>query len=75
MSIISSGWLHVTVLDRSTLEITQHVVPLFDQSDHELHIECHCDPILDDDGTVVHNSFDGREHVERLLDPDNMFMN
>jgi hypothetical protein len=51
---------------RQTLdaELRMHVLPLSDLREHEVSLECWCDPV-DDDGIVVHNALDGREAYER----------
>jgi len=42
----------------------RHVVPLDDLGEHTLALYCRCFP-REDDGIIVHNSFDGRELIER----------
>lgn len=45
-----------------------HVYPLNDLGKHDLvGISCRCNPRLDD-GVVIHNSFDGREFIEKELE-------
>ena len=39
-----------------------HVYPAHDLREHSL-TKCWCNPV-DDDGIIVHNSLDGREHYE-----------
>lgn len=75
MSILNRGWLYITVLDKVTLDLNTHLVPFEDSKSHELTTDCHCVVELDEDGTILHNSFDGREHIEALLDMSNMVMN
>lgn len=41
----------------------RHVVPLNDLREHSIP-QCWCEP-FDDDGVIVHNSADHREHFER----------
>lgn len=40
-----------------------HVLPLEDCGQHAL-VDCPCRP-REDDGVIIHNSFDGREAFER----------
>lgn len=47
-------------------EREQHIVPLDDLKEHEIHRFCWCRPVAtaDDDDVLVHNSLDGREQFE-----------
>lgn len=56
----------------------RHVFPA--DENHDIYGgECHCNPTptMYDNGivVVVHNSHDGREFIERLVDPDNINSN
>lgn len=41
------------------------VVPEWDVNDHFFGETCACEPIMDTNGLLVHNAFDGRERYER----------
>lgn len=43
-----------------------HVVPEQDGHPHVLCMCCECIPVINDDGVVVHNSFDKREYLEQI---------
>ena len=43
----------------------QHVIPTWDIGNHYYALDCECVPVLDDAGTIHHNSFDGRERYEQ----------
>jgi hypothetical protein len=48
-----------------------HIIPVNDLEEHEMSSTCKCHPELQEsDGFLflVHNSFDGREHAEQLID-------
>lgn len=49
-----------------------HILPINDSEPHEEATTCKCKPkveILEDGGMmVVHNSFDGRERIEELIE-------
>lgn len=49
-----------------------HVYPTNDLKVHDINGDCACNPIIyiADNGELlyVHNSYDGREHVERLIE-------
>ena len=56
----------------------RHIWP--DDEQHDLDsLECYCHPVSQvletGDILVVHNSFDGREYMERLVDPDTLSAN
>jgi hypothetical protein len=42
-------------------EGTPHVIPVADRITHIARITCACDPVIDEDGIVIHNAADGRE--------------
>lgn len=50
-----------------------HVVPTNDIMEHTDDTTCSCNPKVECDGElfVIHNSFDGRELIEELLDAVN----
>ena len=53
--------------------MTYHVLPVNDLKEHTEDTTCECKPRVEfENGNmiVVHNSFDGREHVEKLLNPN-----
>lgn len=41
------------------------LVPTWDWRPHYASQECPCRPVLDEDGLLVHNAFDGRERYEQ----------
>ena len=41
-----------------------HVIPEDDDQDHVATLNCWCDPEVNEDGTIVHSSHDGREAYE-----------
>lgn len=43
-----------------------HIMPILDLQDHSILPGCECGATADLDGVVVHNSFDGREIIERV---------
>ena len=51
-----------------------HVYPISDLKDHRLDEFCECNPVFED-GIWIHNSYDGREHVEELTKEDNINLN
>lgn len=56
------GW-KITELDNGEV----HVHPIDDLAEHSLSLDCWCAPTEDEeDGAIiiVHNSKDGREHIE-----------
>jgi hypothetical protein len=52
--------------------MTYHVLPINDTNEHEESSACECQPELQmqENGNmlIIHNSFDGREIIEELLD-------
>lgn len=42
-----------------------HVIPLNDLREHEESAGCWCEPVVNDDGVLVHNAADKRELYER----------
>lgn len=49
----------------------QHILPLNDTRSHTESMTCPCDPLLEivDGGfLIIHNSFDGREKAEAMID-------
>ena len=43
-----------------------HVLPVNDIKEHVEDTTCECEPTIDfKNGIIVHNAFDGREHLER----------
>jgi hypothetical protein len=49
-------------------KIYSHVFPLNDLKEHILSgSNCSCNPTIDDNGIVIHNSFDRREIWENLM--------
>jgi hypothetical protein len=56
---MSAGWQ--VIPETATVN---HVIPIHDQREHVLSKDCHCCP-RDDEGVMVHNSYDGREIAER----------
>lgn len=40
-----------------------HVIPTHDDKNH-LHAQCPCEPVVDTEGAMVHNAFDGRVQYE-----------
>jgi hypothetical protein len=42
-----------------------HVVPFNDNQDHAATLDCWCEPVENEDGTIVHNASDNREAFER----------
>lgn len=64
------GWL-VEVTDTST-----HILPLNDIVLHEQAPNCHCQPktemLPNGNLMLIHNSYDGREYIERLFDKDKL---
>lgn len=56
-----------------------HVTPINDIDTHEEATCCKCFPKVEElengDLMVVHNSFDGREYIEQLVDKDNLHDN
>ena len=52
-----------------------HVYPINDLKEHTLDEFCECNPEWHEEGMWVHNSFDGREHIERLSDMDKLNLN
>jgi hypothetical protein len=57
-------WSVLSVQDTRTELVTQHVVPQDDLRPHQSDA-CWCHPATNEDGTVVHNSLDGRESHEQ----------
>lgn len=49
-----------------TDDMRVHVIPEQDGHPHTLSMSCECDPIINADGVVVHNSFDDRESLEKI---------
>lgn len=48
--------------------ITHHVLPIDDEEEHDMALECPCKPVVRQYPTllvVVHNAFDCREYVEQ----------
>ena len=46
-----------------------HVLPIDDLQSHEESAQCACEPKIEENGALVmHNSYDGREIVERAVD-------
>lgn len=41
-----------------------HIIPMCDDQEHQVSLECWCKPEEDDD-LIIHNSADGRELFER----------
>ena len=59
---ISLGW---AVLEKTKQDPFRHVVPINDTREHECTAyNCWCCPV-NEDGVIVHNSEDQREHYER----------
>ena len=52
-----------------------HIIPIDDLHKHICSEFCKCKPKWNDEGIYIHNSFDGREYVERLVDVDNIIQN
>lgn len=56
-----------------------HILPINDTRVHRESSTCHCNPKLTElengDMMFTHNSFDGREYIERLVDKDNILNN
>jgi hypothetical protein len=68
MSILNrNGWAVYEVKDPRYPNHTVHTVPILDIFDHALSPRCSCIPTLDGE-RVTHSSYDGREHIEQLLD-------
>ena len=48
-----------------------HIEPINDLKEHEQASTCHCHPKIEivENGNMIitHNSYDGREHIEKLL--------
>lgn len=69
----NKGW---TIEVRNT---TTHIIPLKDVISHEEASTCYCRPKLEElpNGNLMftHNSYDGREYIERLTDTDNLSLN
>lgn len=42
-----------------------HTIPLNDEHLHSAQMTCRCNPLLKEDGVVLHNAFDSREKFER----------
>lgn len=75
MSIINrNGWAVYEIRDPRYPRYTIHTVPISDWYDHALSPRCSCSPVIEG-STVMHNSYDGREHIESLLDPENICWN
>lgn len=52
-----------------------HVIPTDDLEEHEESTTCKCKPRVDHvngNMVIVHNSFDGREQIENLLEITNL---
>ena len=49
--------------------MTIHVIPINDLMVHHESDKCPCNPIVSEEGVVIHNSYDGREFKE--IDNDN----
>ena len=60
---MSDGW---GVFKMSNSEV--HIAPLNDIRTHDLTTYCECNPIIDDDGVIIHNSWDFREVREEIKD-------
>lgn len=52
-----------------------HLYPINDLEEHRLDEFCKCKPVWTEPGMWVHNSFDGREHVEELTNLNNINLN
>lgn len=50
-----------------------HVVPINDLEEHSDDTTCKCNPVVEvhEEILVIHNSFDGREKIEQLLEKVN----
>lgn len=72
--ILSKGWRVIQIRDERYPRYTVHSVPISDFYDHALSPKCACKPELEG-STVMHNSYDGREYVEALIDPENICNN
>lgn len=63
----------VGIKGNGVIAMTYHVLPTNDLKEHTEDTTCECKPrVIFENGEmiVVHNSFDGREHVEKLLNPN-----
>ena len=58
------GWENLSVFLNDKLHY-QHVVPCGDLKRHQLDPVCWCNPTVDEDGLVIHNTVDGREEYEQ----------
>ncbi len=59
---VSKGW---AILEKTRKDPYRHVAPIDDTREHVIvGLTCWCHPV-DDDGIVVHNSEDQREHYEQ----------
>lgn len=52
------------LFDGSNAHLMTHVVPVGDLREHITDGECWCNPSVDDDLVVIHNSMDERESYE-----------
>jgi len=57
------------LFDGSNAHLMTHVVPVDDLCEHITDRECWCNPSVDDDLVVIHNSMDERESYEEGRKP------
>ena len=56
------GWQSIRHPNPQVFEI--HMLPLYDWGMHSFDMDCGCAPYEDCPGSIIHNSFDGREAYE-----------
>lgn len=62
IEIVNQGeWWY---LCQPAIHVPVHILPYHDDKQHYITEECSCCPSINEDGNVVHNSFDGRELFE-----------
>jgi len=64
MANVKLAMEYAASLDRETLIKKMHVVPVNDLREHITDEKCWCNPNVNDDLVVVHNSMDQRETYE-----------